>query len=86
MKAPSEVPIKREYAELCAAVGVLHADMTSFEVFMTAGKIIRDRALCARRIELAKIEGTVILPDPLDVIEELSPNEIAQLRERVLAS
>jgi hypothetical protein len=70
--------------ELCAAVGLNPREMKPAEIYLMAGNIIHDRTLTQRCLKY--LEGS-ILPGGarLRVISEMSPEEAAALRARVLS-
>jgi hypothetical protein len=77
-------PIQIEDVELLAALGLASPDLSSFEVFLLAGKIIRNQTVLKRKVW--KVDGTFRgeMLDSLEVIEEMTDAERNALRERVL--
>jgi hypothetical protein len=73
------------YADLCEAIGLNPRTMTPMDIYLVAGNIIHDRPLtqlCLKRLQGSVLPGGV----RLNVIEQLSPEEVAALRARVSKS
>ena len=70
------------YVQLCEAVGLVPRTMKPMDIYLVAGKIINDRAL-TQLCEPHVREGVLPNGTRLNVIRQMSSEDVSALRERV---
>ena len=73
-----------DYAEIVLQAGLFHDEITLEAIYELATKIIHDSVISEKR--LAKVESSILaLGATAVVLREMTPEERADLRERVAA-